>query len=170
MAIREIIIYTEDTYGVDFFKNLIERLIKENFVSDLIVKCQRLAGKCWEKTKRQINSSGEFYEKIIIIIDGEGSNRNEVFEDMKQHIPNYLQQKVHIIIFEYMIEEWICQGFNIRFRNRPSEDLSNWLRNEKGYKYSYKKNKLPEFANKIDISQLEENTNFTSLLNILRDG
>lgn len=135
----------------------------------LTVKPLRLAGVCWEKTKRQIVSSAGLYDKVFLIIDAEGRNKQQVYEEIMKHTPRHIRNKVCVIIFDFMVEEWVCRGLGISYGSKPSEDISEWLRKEKGYKYKYEKRMLPEFVYKLDIPLLREDSNFRLFIEKLND-
>ncbi len=169
MAIREIMIYTEDTYGVDFFRELVYRLQEEGHVGDFTLRALKLAGLCREKMKRQIIASAGDYCKVIVVVDGDGKERNEVHKRVMEHVPVEIQDKVQAIIFQFMIEEWICNGLNIRYRDKPSQDLNDWLRDTRGYKNKYEKYMLPNFVGDLDFQKLQNDANFNSFIDTLND-
>jgi len=193
MAIRQVIIYTEDSYGVAFFKKLIERLVKEKFIDiSLNVETKRLAGKCYLKSGRQIVTSIEFYDRIIVVIDAEGKNKKTVkVNDLEKHVFNHIKHRVQkdhinkfknkikdklkIIVLDYMIEEWICYSLGIKVRNKPSEDLNGWLRKYKSYKHGYKKSTLPYFVYgeksypKINLKALMNYPTFKEFISALKE-
>jgi len=193
MVIREIIIFTEDAYGVEFFKKLILRLKKEGFVNpNIIVHTKRLAGKCHTKIGRQISASLMDYDRVLVVVDGEGHDirkveREEVLRHVEKHIARktahhsrktlrkYLSEKLKVIVLDYMIEEWVCRGLGINFRTSPVRDLDIWLRKNKGLRHGYEKGMLPYFVfgertfPMIDINSLINYPSFKNFLSALAE-
>jgi len=163
------VIYCEDSYGGDFFRRLVARLIKESVIENIKIETQKIPGPCWTKTERQIKASLAFYDAILLIVDAEGGDRKTVRQRLMKHVPKGQKTKVRPIIFDFMIEEWICLGLGIKHGSRPSEDLSAWKRENEGATQKYQKRQLPGFAEKIDLSKLENDKNFKTLLKALND-
>jgi len=171
MALRKIIIFTEDRYGCEFLRKLIQRLVDKSIISDIKVeKCGRLAGKCNPKTTRQLKASCELieYDKLLIISDGENMDMQNVEKQIRIHIPEGTCRNIALVIIDSMIEEWICQGLCINYGSNPVKDLSDWVREHKNRRRGYKKYMLPSFAEIIDLNKLMGNRSFQRFLQALQ--
>ncbi len=162
---REIYLFVEDSYGVVFFKKLIENINNLNILKkpikiskrNGITTPQSIGGYlCNPKIERDILAASNFTtcEKIIIVIDGD-KNQNKINENkdkIKKHIPKNINKPCKEIIIDYEIEEWICMCNNIKWGNdKPSDILKSKLK--------YKKSQLPNYGNKLDIIYLYNNSN-----------
>ena len=170
MAIREIIIFTEDTYGVEFFNNLIQ-MISKRYKTQLKVTLHRLAGKCYPKVNRQITAACNSTKNgiVLIIADAEGENVQSVERFLLRYVPKTCPIPVRLLIFQYMIEEWICVGLSIKYSSDLIRRLDEYLRNMRGPNYKYKKRILPDFVERLDMNKLEQHSLFVKFLNILLD-
>ena len=103
-------IFSEDAYGVEFFKRLIERLKKESSADEsLYVATRRLPGICYTASEIAIKNASMDFDKIIVVMDADGpTNRDTVFKRMDVHIHEKIKGKVDVIIIDYELEEWIC--------------------------------------------------------------
>ena len=165
-----ILILTEDYYGKPFFKKLISRLKREKIIpTTTSIDAKWFPGKCNTKLYRIINATvAPFSERIgniIIVADAEGEDIDLAIKQLKMHIPSNAEKIVHYIIFDYCIEEWICEGLGIKVKGSPLEQLKNYMRRTKNI--DYEKHMLPEFAEKIDLSLLMNNKKFREFINIL---
>ncbi len=86
----KIAIYTEDTYGLGFIKNVINRLISEGFVSTKIefVKTYTpaLIKKC--HNVRKVRSVIREVDRILIIIDKENIDEFDELNAIWRHLRN----------------------------------------------------------------------------------
>jgi len=149
---------TEDKYGVDFFKKLVNRLKSMHVVDkSWHIYVEWMHGKCYAKTERIINAKRRVgLGKIVVAADAEGDDKEEVAEFLSRHIPEDLKALTKYVIFNDCIEEWVCEGLGIEHRGlHPVECLDRWLRENR--KRGYEKFMLPDFAGKIDIKKLQNN-------------
>ncbi len=161
-----IAVFTEDTYGVGFVRRLSEKLglccHKRLY--------KRLAGVCNSKSIRQLKTAALDYEKVIVLVDGHW-RASDVKKAMDKHLGKLepeLRSRIHLIIIESEIEEWICESLGLSYRGlKPSHVLSDYLCHERGYKYE--KSMLPEFADIIDPGKLMNNRSFKSFIRALKD-
>lgn len=154
----KIAIYTEDTYGLGFIKNVINRLISEGFVSTKIefVKTYTpaLIKKC--HNVRKVRSVIREVDRILIIIDKENIDEFDERDAIWRHLRNLKdsdRKKIIVIATEPEIEEWVCLSLNLEFdksgRNiekKPSRVLEN--------DYNYKKCRLAKYANDLNFRKL----------------
>lgn len=164
-------IFSEETYGKEFFKKLIKRLKSEDIVDgNLDADSSRLPGKCYSKSERVIKVATLSFDKVAIIADAEGpQNSDDVLNQIYIHIPNPIKSKVEVILLDYMIEEWICVSLGKHWGARkPSEVINDYLMNARGAGKGYKKSELPNFVNGLDISILRRNSpSFQKFINFL---
>lgn len=166
-------IFTEDSQGKAFFRELIKRLKDTNEINHhLKTSIDSIPGNspCCSKQTR-VFSTVTYFEKIIIIFDSDGiENRNNKIEKMKIHIPQEFSDKFFLILCEEEIEEWICKSLNIDYNNqKPSKALNNYCRERSRGKSEYHKSNLKNYVNIIDIEVLKtiENYSFQLFLNEL---
>jgi len=163
-----ILILTEDIYGKDFFKGLIEKLKREGYVrSRHNIEYQWLPGKCNPKTTRKLLPKSRYLDRVIVVIDAEGGDKKEAMRYVEIHIPPNLKPKTKYIVFDYCIEEWICKGLGIKLSQHPVESLNDYLRKAKGADHDYEKSMLPDFVEVIDIGRLAADQQFKDFLNCI---
>lgn len=165
-----ILILTEDFYGKDFFRYLIDRLTKEGYIKGRHrIKFEWLSRKCNPKITRKLLPKSHILDKIIIVIDAEGGDKEQAKALVDRHIPSNLKPITRYIVFDYCIEEWICDGLGIRMSGyqHPVNCLNDHLRRTRGM--DYEKSMLPDFVGEIDIKRLvNNNQEFREFLNSLR--
>ena len=169
MADCNIMIFTEDTYGRDFIKDLVARLKREGLIkSEISVNVRRLAGVCNSKMQRQIKAAAITHRRIIVIADADGKPIQEIRKRILYHVQSDLQDIVYTVILKYEIEEWICISLGLRTTKKPSKELDEYIKKkEKDAKSGYEKYMLPKFAGTLDISKLENYNSFKELINAL---
>jgi len=153
-------------------KKLIDRLKNLKIIAKNIgIKCERLVGKCYPKASRQVKAilGLKKVQKLIMLVDSEYENVQQVESLVLEHVPSIYRDRVKVIVVDPKIEKWICIGLGIRIMGDPVETLKDHLRKRTGNIRGYEKYMLPQFANKIEISQLMQVPEFKMLLNALRD-
>ncbi|MCZ7384531.1 MAG: hypothetical protein O8C63_07260 [Candidatus Methanoperedens sp.] len=145
----------EDFYGVDFLKNVIERLKDANLVNKnlLIPKPKHIPADCNGKLDEILTMFDNTCDKIIIVFDADDPrNYKNRYERAQSHVPNNMATPVEIILTEYEIEEWICISKNLNWKqSKPSKELKN--------KFGYLKSSLPKYANELDFDELQKKCN-----------
>ncbi|MEX0569611.1 MAG: hypothetical protein Q6363_010740 [Candidatus Njordarchaeota archaeon] len=125
--------------------------------------------KCNTKLFRIINASlaslSEKIRNIIIVADAEGRDIDLSIKQIEIHVPETAKKRVHYIIFDYCIEEWICTGLGIKIRENPIEELKTYLRQKK--RLRYEKYMLTEFVDEINLSLLMNNKKFREFISWL---
>jgi hypothetical protein len=192
MVIREVVIFTEDTYGVDFFRKLVKRLIEENIIGSIKYDVKRIAGKCYIKFGGDVVTAVDSFDRVIVVVDSEGNDKdlvikndvlkcinnhikNRVKKDVKKEVKSKVGQKLRIVVLDYKIEDWICYGLGIKISSDPVENLKDWFRKNRGYKFKYSKNALHYFVYgersypKIDLSLLNGCKTFEDFVSALTD-
>ncbi|RLI77770.1 hypothetical protein DRP04_10875 [Archaeoglobales archaeon] len=163
----KVLIMTEDFYGKDFFRELINRLNTSGLVrKSPKIKLEWFPGKCNPKLGRKLLSKSRL-DKIIIVVDAEGDNKTQVKASVEKHVPQNLRQITRYVVFNYCIEEWICEGMGIQIGfQHPVDCLNDYLRRTKGE--DYEKYMLPDFAERIDVNiLLTNNQEFKAFVNYL---
>jgi len=167
---REIVIITEDTYGGEFFKRLLNRLRNEGLAD---IRLKKLSGRknpihapylCNPKLGKIIRASElSRPEFILLVYDGDGpSTYAKRKRDVEKHIPRNIKTPVKVLLFEYEIEEWICRSLDHNWSTKPSDELKR--------RYGYAKHKLPDYVNKLDFRKLRKNCkSFQEFLRIVGD-
>ena len=154
---REIVIITEDAYGGEFFKRLLNRLNQEGLAN---IKLKRITGRknpihapflCNPKLNKIIKVAELARPDFILVVyDGDGpSNYPSRKRDVQKHIPKGVKTPIKILLFEYEIEEWICRSLSYNWSTKPSDELKK----RKGYE----KYQLPDYVNKLDFEKLKRN-------------
>ncbi len=154
----------EDFYGVDFLKNVIERLKEANLVNKnlIIPKPKHLPADCNPKLDEILEYNDKKFDRIIIVFDADDPrNFKDRYERAQSHIPKVMKTPVKIVLAEYEIEEWICYSRNLKWKHsKPSEELKR--------QFGYEKYKLPKYANELDFDKLQKNCrSFKDFLNAL---
>lgn len=156
---RKIIVLCEDSYGVDFFKELINRLKEMNIVPEgLHVNAERFYGPCNTKLTRQMKAMGllKDYNFFVIVADADGKPADDVRIKIECHIPNNLRNITHLVILKYEIEEWICISLDIKINDKPSTILR--------HKFSYEKYKLKDYISKLNFEKLKNCESFSDFV------
>ena len=161
------IIFTEDTYGTDFIKKLLHR-------QRINVDAKRLAGICYPKIVRQLKAAALDYQKVIILADGDW-NPQQTKQKLQEHIAHInpkLRQKIHLVIVQSEIEEWITTALDILLKpgQKPSKLLTQHLRRKtRNPKTEYQKHMLPKLAEQINTQKLSKNPSYQKLIKTLKD-
>jgi len=163
-------ILTEDTYAKRFLHSLLLRADLK--ISESIIIPVGGRNKLIRELPRRVKMLVELKEatRIIIIIDGDG-RPDDVREECLRRVPCSYKRLVEVIALEQEIEEWVLKGLCLKptSSKKPSEVLSDYLRKVRGAKRGYDKCRLPRLAGLINIEKLIKDTNFSRLLEALRD-
>lgn len=167
---REIVIITEDTYGGEFFKRLLNRLRNEGLAD---IRLKKLSGRrnpihapylCNPKLGKILRASElSKPDFILLVYDGDGpSNYKFRRGDVEKHIPRNIKTPVKVLLFEYEIEEWICRSLGYNWATKPSDELKR--------REGYAKHQLPDYVGRLDFDKLKKNCkSFQEFLKILGD-
>lgn len=159
---RKIMVLCEDSYGVDFFKDLIERLKKENVISKgLHIDTERFYGPCNTKLTSQMKVMVLLrdYNFFVIIADADGNPIDDVKSQIECHVPRDLRNITRFVILQYEIEEWICKSLNIKINDKPSKILK--------HKFGYEKYKLRDYVPKLNFKRLKNCESFSNFMNFI---
>lgn len=154
----------EDFYGVEFLKNVIERLKGTNLVNKnlIIPKPKHIPADCNGKLDEILTMFDNTCDKIIIVLDADDPrNYKDRYERAQSHVPNNMITPVEIILTDYEIEEWICISKNLKWKHsKPSDELK--------IKFGYIKSSLPKYASELDFDELSKKCkSFDDFLNAL---
>jgi len=155
----KVAIYTEDTYGPDFLRRLINKMRKERYISkDLKVVKIALIKKC--HNVRKVLAVIREVDRVLILIDKE----NEYEYDEREHIWRHLKglkgrdrSKVVVVATEPCIEEWICKSLGLNF-DRTGLNVSQKPDRVLRRRFGYEKCELPDYVDKLDIDGLLRNS------------
>jgi len=154
---KEIVIITEDAYGGEFFKRLLNRLNREGLTS---IRLKKITGRknpihapflCDPKLNRMIKAAELARPDFILMVyDGDGpSNYPSRKREVQRHIPKGVKTPVKILLFEHEIEEWICRSLGYKWSTKPSDELKK--------REGYEKYQLPDYVDKLDFKKLKRN-------------
>ena len=159
------LILVEDTYGVRFHRKMINKILGYS-PRDLII--ERVPAKecnpaIERKVKAMIMDIDDTYNaKILIVLDSEGLNPDTVKENILKHFKRtrHIQHSnIRVVVVEPNHEAWLCIGLGYSktsCRRYPKDTL---IRN-RGIK-SYEKRYLDQWADKINIRNLQGEKDFT---------
>jgi hypothetical protein len=128
------IIKVEDSYGVDFHRELIEKLRGRGLLGDAVYNplVERLnTGKCNPKLVRTILSRlvGVNRLKVLFVVDSEG-RADVAYNDILKHFerkPGVEGLEVKVVVVEPKHEAWLCIGLGgerKKCRSSPEEVIS----------------------------------------------
>lgn len=155
-----IAILTEDTYGVNFFQNLIARLKKlETIRNEVGIKIKRYNIYKLTNLLRVVN---QVYDKTVVIVDCDGSCSTGNSKEINDLINKEGTTDTVVVNLEFEIEEWICVSEGINYGlEKPSIVLKSQRK--------YAKFQLPSYADKLKVEELldksESFSHFISALN-----
>lgn len=138
-------VFAEDSYGEEALRILFSKLYELGRIS-AEVHVKVMPGRCNAKLNRVIEASCHEYDKVVLLIDGDGDPETAERRE-EDHLPREqgLGAKVELVVNDYEIEEWILHAlYNEKPGGRkPSERLKE-LTN--GW---YRKRFLPKLIEKI---------------------
>ncbi len=140
-----IAILTEDTYGVNFFQNLITRLKKLGTIRNEVgIKIKRYNIYKLTNLLRVVNQD---YDRTIVIVDCDGSCNNGNSKEINDLINKEGTKNTIGINLEFEIEEWICISEGMNYGpEKPSDVLKSQRK--------YEKFQLPIYVDKLKIEEL----------------
>ncbi len=138
-------VLTEDTYGEDFFKILIQQLKQEGIIDrQLPIKVKAMPKRCSPKLDRMLKLIElKGFSKIIFVVDGDGNDENRVKQIEKEHGRALKKSQLIVIVNKYEIEEWLlyAYGQKIPAHPKPSIEIRRIFSD-------YEKNQLPKILKK----------------------
>ncbi len=103
----------EDTYGVDFHRELLCKLGGIN----MNLEIRRLpTGKCNNALRRKVLanalSGSSMAFKVIFVIDEEGKGMNNAVNDVLMHMKE-LEDRIRVVVVQPRHETWLCIGLGL---------------------------------------------------------
>jgi len=162
--------YVEDTYGVDFHRVIISRLIAMGFLPEgNRPEIRRLpARKCNPGLANKIKARifGYYDCRVLIVVDKEDNTVREAKRLILDHFDRKIKSILRLVIVNPRHEKWLCIGLSNNIRNcntRPEHKISLL----KGFRY--RKIHLSSLASQINIERLLSNArDFKDYLEKLR--
>ena len=146
----------EDTYGGEFIKRLFDKKLGEGLFSGKMTGARR--SPIGPKLAKIIKTQDKDV-RIIILADADDKPIQTEKASISQYIQKEDAQHVKIVLLTYEIEEWICYSLGLDIDDKPSKILER--------KIQYKKNRLPEYASKIDCAKLTDCQSFKRLVDAM---
>lgn len=148
----------EDSFGRIFFKKFFAKKAEENIFSGQLKRSYNYPP--GSKMGRIISANSDNADRIIVIADADGKNREEMERRIYRHVGSEHANRVRVVMLDYEIEEWICYSQGIKFDDqKPSDVLS--------HKKGYQKKQLPAYAERLDCKKLQDCGSFRRLLSAL---
>jgi len=162
-------VFVEDTYGVQFHRYIVDRLIETGVVQgNYQPQIRRMpAKKCNHALYRKILGALLLYRswRAIIIIDSEGKPSNEAAEnDVLSHFERY-RDRVRVVVVEPRHEAWLCIGLGgepLKCRRSPEDQLSMLLRRP------YSKHLLATMSRHVGLERLISERDFREYIEALK--
>ena len=146
----------EDTYGNEFIKRLFNKKRDEGLFSGKMTGARR--SPIGPKLAKIIKTQDKDV-RIIILADADDKPIQAEETRISQYIQKEHAQQVRIVLLTYEIEEWICYSLGLDMDDKPSKILER--------KIQYKKNRLPQYASKIDCAKLTDCQSFKRLVDAM---
>lgn len=164
---------SEDTYGVDFLGRVVDRLVKQGFVSSVQLveggHSNGIAGRlCNTKVSRILRAAipEGACDCVVVAIDADGHDPVAKEEEFaKEHVPTELRGSVCVLAFEREAEEWVTVSMGRGVApdgSKPSEYLRQHER--------YEKRMLPKYADELNLDSLRKLRSFRKFLECLGCG
>ena len=111
------------------------------------------------KLSRIVQIAIDVADRVIILMNANGDSLDKKTEEIKRYLPMINLNRVHIVLLDYEIEEWICYSQEIPINGKPSEILYSRIK--------YRKERLPSYASKLDCEKLKTCPSFRRLIDAL---
>ena len=152
------LLYVEDTYGVDFHREIVSRLVSMRLLPrGNRPEIRRLpARKCNPGLAKKILARilGYHEYRILIVVDKEDNTVREARRLILGHFDRRVRSFLRLVVVDPRHEKWLCIGLSDNIRNcrtRPEHKISLL----KGFRYE--KIHLSSLANQVDIERLLSN-------------
>lgn len=150
-------ILCEDAYGKIFFERLVKIMFKQ---TALPLRIKSTKGPFDTKAIR-VAKAVAIDGPVIIVIDGHGKDKAQYEREIQSKCADI--ERLHVIVIENSIEDWLVVNECMDIKK---VNALQFLRNER----QYKKNKLPSYADRIDIQQLSaKSESFRRFMEALND-
>ncbi len=157
-----IILFIEDSYGISFFKKLIETMKTHNIIPKIRFQYKHLAAMCNAKTERllKVAAQNPNYKKIFVIVDDDRTNGKKKGKE-ETHIPKKYGHKCELLWFTDEIEELILLSENIWHNGKSSDYLKT--------NRDYKKRDLPNYAKKLDLEKISTHRVISAIIQVAKN-
>jgi len=163
------LLLVEDTYGVEFHRNIIDMLVENAIVSCCCKpRIEGLpAGKCNQALRRKVLAKvfNQPSWRTLIVIDSERKLIEEAERDILSHFGQEHSQHLKVVIVDPRHEAWLCIGMGLdrgSCRSDPELEISKAIGTD------YEKRMLGKLATRVSIESLLEEPDFQSYLEGLR--
>lgn len=110
--------------------------------------------------KRVVNAALLGVDRVIILMDADGQPHDQKINEIRRYLDARNLEQIDIVLLDYEIEEWICYSQEISIiSDKPSKILRRT--------HNYRKNRLPQFAEKLDCQKLTNCPSFRRLTNAI---
>ena len=148
----------EDRFGPPFLKKLFKKKSDEGLFSVRPKKIIKSAIR--NKMKRVVNAALLGVDRVIILMDADGQPHDQKINEIRRYLDARNLEQIDIVLLDYEIEEWICYSQEISIiSDKPSKILRRT--------HNYRKNRLPQFAEKLDCQKLTNCPSFRRLTNAI---
>jgi len=166
----ERLIFVEDTYGEEFHKKLLEKLIRSNLIRVQArpkvfrmptTGCNQALAR---KTKARVVGATSW--RMLFVIDSEGMSTEEASRRILEHFGPEERESIKVVVVHPRHEAWLCIGLGgdrSKCRSSPEDAISRIL-NEP---YD-DKSLLARLAERIDVSRLLGEDDFSEYLDYLK--
>jgi len=165
----ERLIFVEDTYGEDFHRKLLEKLIRSNLISAQVwpkivrmptTGCNPALAR---KTKARVVGATSW--RMLFVVDSEGLSAEEASRRVLEHFGSEERGSIRVVVVHPRHEAWLCIGLGgdrSKCRSSPEDEIS---RIHKPYD---NKSRLARYAEQIDVSRLLGEDDFRRYLDYLK--
>jgi len=162
------VVYTEDTYGVEFHGKILEKLIEKDIISGSRPHIERIpSGICNEALARKVRARLLDYaeRRVVFVIDQEDLSRDEAPQRVLGHFRDREKEDIRVVVVKPMHEAWLCIGLGldrVKCRHDPVAEIT------RSKKRVYEKRLLGELASQVDIDRLLSEDDFKDYINALK--
>jgi len=162
------VVYTEDTYGVEFHREIIGKLVEKGIISGLKPRVERIpSGLCNEALARKVRARLLDYaeRRIVFVIDREDLDRDEASRRVLGHFRDREREGIRVVVVEPMHEAWLCIGLGLDRVKCRSDPVAEITRSKSGV---YEKHLLGKLASQVDIDRLLSEDDFRDYIDALK--
>ena len=146
----------EDSFGPQFIQIFFRKKADMGLVAGNLIKARTV--NLGHKLSRATKIATGIADRVIILRDADGEPLERKDERIRQFLDLGYVDRVRIVSFDHEIEELICYLMQIPIKGRkPSDVLKQKIP-------SYRKNRLPRYAEKLDCERLKDCNSFKRLL------
>lgn len=163
-------IFVEDTYGEEFHRKLLEKLIRSNLINAQVrpkvfrmptTGCNQALAR---KAKARVVGAESW--RMLFVIDSEGLSVDEASRRILEHFGSEDKELIRVVVVHPRHEAWLCIGLGgdrSKCRSSPEDEISR-IRNE----LYDDKSLLASLAERIDVSRLLGEDDFKEYVDYLK--